>query len=244
MRNRIIQGDCIDIMRTISNSSIDLCIIDPPYNVNYQYNSYKDNLSFKEYLHWQLDVLKEVERVLKLNGSLFYLNYPEFNSHVYCNLESDFDLKPIEIITWVYNTHTGGKILRKSSRTWVWASKGSPVNRFKGEYRNPMDKRVQKLIAKGKKPKAYDWWLYEQVKNVSKEKTEHPCQLPVAMIKYIIESTTLQGDTVLDPFAGACTTAVASLQLNRNYIMIEKDESYVKIGQKRVKVEDSLLNFN
>jgi len=234
MKNCILTGDCMEIMSTIPDGSIDLCIVDPPYNVNYQYNRYNDNLSFKDYLQWQLSVLKEVERVLKLKGSIFYLNYPEFNSHIYCSLEMDFNLKPIEIITWVYNTHTGGKILRKASRTWIWASKGKPINKFKGSYRNPNDKRIKKLIAEGRRPKAYDWWLYEQVKNVSKEKTEHPCQLPVAMLKYIIESTTNQGDIVLDPFAGSCTTADACVQLNRKYIMIENDEMYCEIGIKRL----------
>jgi DNA modification methylase len=71
--------------------------------------------------------LRGCERILKKDGSLFYLNYPEFNSKIYVALQEDFYLKPIEVIAWTYNTHNGGKPLRKSFRTWIWASKGEPI---------------------------------------------------------------------------------------------------------------------
>jgi len=230
----LILGDCLDKLKDIPKGSIDLVVIDPPYNVNYGYNQYKDNLSFSDYLSWQLEIIEECERVLKENGSLFYLNYPEFNSYIFCNLETNFSLKPIEIITWIYNTHNGGNPLRKSSRTWIWASKGKPLNLFKGEYKNPTDKRVKKLIEQGKNPKSYDWWEYQQVKNVSLEKTNHPCQVPEKMIEKIIQGTTNEGDTVLDCFLGSGTTGVACVNTNRQFIGIEVDPKYFNTASDRI----------
>lgn len=232
--NKVIQGDCLEVMKQIPDESIDLILTDPPYNVGYSYNEYKDNLSGREYLDWQFDVLREAERLLKPDGSLFYLNYPEVNCEIYVGLKEDFSLKPLEIITWVYNTHTQGNPLRKASRTWIWSSKGEPINNFKGEYKNPTDARVLELIKNGGRPKEQDWWRCEQVKNVSPEKTEHPCQIPIEMVMKIIEGATERDAVVLDPFLGSGTTGIAAKKLNRNFIGVESSKDYCDIAKKMI----------
>lgn len=236
----IVVGDAIEQLRATPSDSIDLIVTDPPYNVGYKYSSYKDNLSLHEYTSWQQEVVDECYRVLKPGGSLFYLNYPEFNSLMWCYLLSDFkanDLTPQDLIAWVYNTHTSGNPLRKSFRTWIWASKGEPkLNNFYGEYKNPTDKRVAKLIEGGRKPKEYDWWHFEQVKNVSREKTAHPCQIPEVMIRKIIEATTEEGDTVLDPFVGSGTTVVVAESIKRIGIGFDIDGQYAAIAEQRLAV--------
>lgn len=231
---KLIHGDCLEKMKQISKQSVDLIIADPPYNINYKYSGYKDNMTELDYYEWQVKILRECERILKTNGSLFYLNYPEFNSKIYVALNESFNLKPIEIIAWIYNTHMGGGPLRKAFRTWIWASCGEPINNFYGEYKNPEDKRVKTMIKKGKKPREYDWWNFQQVKNVNKEKTSHPCQLPLIMIKKIINATTQQGDIVADLFSGSGTTVVGCKDLNRKCIAIETCKEYFEIMKKRI----------
>lgn len=233
----IIHGNCFNVMDTIEDRSIDLIIADPPYNINYKYIGYKDNLQEENYFDIQFKFVKQCSRILKDNGSLFYLNYPEFNCKLFTALNENSELKPIELITWVYNTHTSGKPLRKAFRTWIWASKGTPINNFYGEYKNKNDKRVKKLMDAGRKPREYDWWHIEQVKNVSKEKTEHPCQLPEKMIEKIVLGATNEGDTVLDPFMGSGTTGIVCERLNRNFIGIEISLSYFEISKKRIEEE-------
>ena len=232
--NKIINGDCLEVLKDIPNNSIDLCIIDPPYNVNYNYNEYKDNLSSEEYYLWQLEILEEIERILKKDGSLIYLNYPEFNSKIYCALNEGFKLKPLDIWAWVYKTNLGGKYLRKGFRTWVFASKGNPKCNIKGEFENPADKRIKERISKGLKPKHIDWFNYNQVKNISKNKTKHTCQLPELMIEKIIKGLSNKGNIVLDCFMGSGTTAVASKKLGRNFIGIEISKEYCKIAEDRL----------
>lgn len=79
----------------------------------------------------------------------------------------------------------------------------------------------------------YDWWEINQIKNVSKEKTEHPCQMPLEVMMNII-GILPEGYTILDPFMGSGTTGEACRLLGRDFIGIELDEKYFKIAKNRI----------
>lgn len=233
----IYNGDCTLLLPTLPDESVDLVLTDPPYNVGYSYDAFKDELPDDEYLSWQLSIIEEVARLMKRGASLLYLHYPEFAARMYWAVPEVCDLQQEEWITWVYNTHTSGNPLRKASRAWIWLSKETPkMNKdaLAGEYRNPDDKRVKKLIEQGKRPTGYDWWLMEQVKNVSDEKTEHPCQVPLEMVKRLILATTNEGDTVFDPFLGSGTTALAAKETGRKFIGCELSSQYCQIATRRL----------
>ena len=111
-----------------------------------------------------------------------------------------------------------------------------------GQYKNPTDRRVRRLIERGQRPVGYDWWHYEQVKNVSAEKTAHPCQLPEQMVTRVVSLVTPPGGIVLDPFCGSGTTCVAAKREGMNYIGIDISEEYCEIARKRVaNTEQSLF---
>ena len=94
-------------------------------------------------------------------------------------------------------------------------------------YKNLNDKRIQKRISEGKTgAKLYDWWEVNQVKNVSKEKTEHPCQIPEEIIKRIIQTTAKDGDIIIDVFGGSGTTSKVANDLGFETISYEIDENY------------------
>lgn len=79
----------------------------------------------------------------------------------------------------------------------------------------------------------YDWWEIQQVKNVSKEKTSHPCQIPLQVMLNII--MLIPNDyLIIDPFAGSGTTLLAAKILHRNFIGIEIDKSYCEIIEERL----------
>ena len=101
-------------------------------------------------------------------------------------------------------------------------------------YKNLKDKRIQKRIAEGKTgAKLYDWWNINQVKNFSKDKTEHPCQMPIEVMKNII-GIIPEDFVIVDPFMGSGTTGVACKSLNRDFIGIEIDEKYFSIAKERI----------
>lgn len=221
----------------IEDNSLDLVIADPPYNVNYKYSTYKDNLSENDYFFNQCHLFTLFYRKLKEGGSFLYLNYPEFCADIWAS-QKNTSYKRHEWITWIYNTHTGGSPLRKASRVWIWFSKGEPYfdkTYLSGEYKNPNDKRVKKLIEAGRKPDGYDWIEMQQVKNVSEEKTEHPCQLPIEMLRKLIGATSPKNGLVYDPYCGSGSAAVACEIEERNFIGSEIDPKYYEIALNQVK---------
>ena len=237
----IYNADCREVLPMLG--AVDLVLTDPPYNVGYSYDKCKDAMPEDEYFTWQLEVIKNCEELLKPNSSLFYLHYPEFAARMFWAIPAVCDLSQIEWITWVYNAHTSGSVLRKASRVWLWMGKCNPFINFEalqGEYRNATDKRVTKLIEQGRKPLDYDWWQVEQVKNVSPEKTQHPCQVPIAMVKRLIQASCKKG-IVLDPFMGSGTTLVAAKDLGIRAIGIEISEIYCEIAANRLR--QGVLNF-
>jgi hypothetical protein len=174
--------DCLAWLQAQKPGTFQTIILDPPYNVGFRYGTYKDTKPPAIYLYEQMLVLARCAELLQEGGSLFYLNYPEFAAEVWARV--DF-LTKVDLMPWVYHSHLSGKPLRRSSRLWLWFSKGEALinqEAFTGEYRNPEDPRIQERMAKGQKPTAFDWFGDEQVKNTSREKRPHPCQVPEEMV--------------------------------------------------------------
>jgi site-specific DNA-methyltransferase (adenine-specific) len=194
-----------------------LTITDPPYNQNYHYSKYKDNLKEKEYINLLSNI--PVPCVI--------IHYPEETINL---LPKAINAKCEQVVSWVYNSNTG----KQSRLISFWGCKPD----FKKElqpYKNLKDKRIQKRISEGKTgAKLYDWWQINQVKNISKEKTEHPCQIPLELIKRIIRITAKNNDIIFDPFGGSGTTALAAYELGFDSIICEIDSDYMKIAKNRI----------
>ena len=218
MLNKIVLGDCIDVMRGIDLSQ---CIIvsDPPFNVGYHYNSYKDNKPENEYYKWLSDIFSKCPSVV--------IHYPE---QLY-RLAFNMNIIPARVISWVYNSNTP-----KQHRDIAFFGIKPDLSKGKQDYKNPKDKRIQERIMAGKYAKLYDWWNVNQVKNISKDKTSHPCQMPVKVMENIL--SILPADKIiLDPFMGSGTTAIAAIRTGRQFIGIEKDPEYHRLATERVEKE-------
>ena len=229
--------DCLTWLSSQREGSFQTIVLDPPYNVNYRYSQYRDNKSPHEYLFEQLLVLAKCERLLKAGGSLFYLNYPETAGEIWVRVQF---LDKVEILPWVYHTHLGGFPLRRSSREWLWFSKGKPLinhEAFQGEYRNPEDPRIQARIAKGLKPGGYDWLDQEPIKNTSREKREHPCQVPESMVERFILGTSNPGHLIGDCYTGSGTTGICAIRHGRDFAGCEIDPAYLEVAQTAIQKE-------
>jgi DNA modification methylase len=144
------------------------------------------------------------------------------------------------MIQWVYPTHLGGFPLRKGSRTWLWFSKGKPLihrKAFEGEYRNPEDPRIRERMERGLKPNGLDWMEMGQVRNTSREKRNHPCQVPEKMVERFILGTTKPGDLVGDCYSGSGTTGICAIRNGRNFAGCEVDQAYVDVALEAFEAE-------
>lgn len=212
----LINGDCLE---EISKIPDDVFIIsDPPYNQKYHYNSYKDNLSQDEYANLIRSVFGGRKSVV--------IHYPE-EMMMICGGGKMGEVN--QVVSWVYPSNTA-----KQSRLIAWFGCKPDFRKIPQPYKNPSDKRIAKRISEGKQARGYDWWLINQVKNVSKNDNPHPCPVPLELMEKIILATTEEGDTVCDPFMGSGTTGIVCKKLNRNFIGIEMDSAYYDIAVSRI----------
>ena len=199
------QGDCLEIMPTLGK--VDAVVTDPPYGIGFKYESHNDTeAAFKSFIN----ALREHPVAL--------LQYPEEMMRLVVPILG----APDEVMAWVY-----GSNLPRQLRLWgFWGCDVDP-RRAKQPARNPESKKVLSDIVAG-----YDWREIPQVKNVSADKTEHPCQLPVSVANWALE--TLHAQTILDPFMGSGTTGVACAKLGRKFIGIELEPKYFDIACERI----------
>lgn len=195
-----------------------LTITDPPYNQDYSYNEYNDKLTDEQY----------IELLSHIPTPCVIIHYPEETINI---LPKAIKAKCEQVVCWVYNSNTG-----KQSRLISWWGCKPDFRKVRQPYKNLKDKRIQKRISEGKTgAKLYDWWEINQVKNVSKEKTEHPCQIPEELIKRIIITTAKENQTIIDVFGGSGTTSKVANDLGYDTISYEIDPLYCQIAENRIK---------
>ena len=221
---KIFNEDCLTLMQSQDFLNLikdrKVCIItDPPFNIGYHYNKYKDNLDEEEYYEF----LDEVFTLY--NFPFVVIHYPE------CLYKISFQTGkfPSKVVSWVYNSNTA-----KQHRDIAFFGIKPNFNQVKQPYKNPNDKRIKERIARGcTGGKLYDWWNINQVKNVSKKEINHPCVMPLEVMKNIVGI--LPKDYVIfDPFMGSGTTGLACKELGRDFIGCEIDEKYYKIAKDRL----------
>ena len=209
-------GDCLELISNIDWSNT-IIVTDPPFNVKYHYNNFKDNLEETEYY-------KRLNELV-LNRKSVIIHYPE-NLH---KLSINLGYAPQKVVSWVYNSN-----LSKQHRDIAFYNITPDFNKVRQPYKNLKDKRIQERIKRGCiGAKIYDWWNINQVKNVNKSKTSHPCQMPLDVMMNII-GILPDNVTILDPFMGSGTTGVACKLLKRDFIGIELDKEYFDIARDRI----------
>ncbi len=241
--NVILHGDCLEILHTIPDNSVDVTFADPPFNLNKKYNSYSDRRSLDTYLLWCKQWITEMVRITKPTGSIFVHNIPKWLTFYASFLNEIADFR--HWISWDAMSTPLGKTLMPTHYGILFYAKDKKLNKFY-EVRHP-HKRCRKcnVLLKdygGKKaglhpfgPLASDVWTdLHRIKH-AKNRDEHPCQLPETILERLILMTTDEGDIILDPFNGTGTTVIAAKRLGRKYIGIELDKQYVTIAEEKLR---------
>jgi len=178
---------------------------------------------------------------LKKNGNLFMINYPKQNSHLRVKYLDNYFPYVSEYV-WVYNTNVGHtpKRFTTAHRTILHIRKSENNKFYKNNvalpYKNPTDRRIRENIKNGSKGRMpYSWFEFNLVKNVSKEKTYHACQIPQQLTEMLIKASTKPGDIVLVLFGGSGSELEICKNIKRNYISAEIDKKYYKLILDRLK---------
>jgi len=224
---KLINDDCLKVLPTLADKSVDLIITSPPYNLgnnhhtgNKQHKAYNDNLPEAEYQEQQLQFLNECFKVLKETGSLIY-NHKN-------RIRKGRQLSPYE---WIFKSN----FVVKQEIVWVNRSQNFDKMRF-----YPFTERLYWLT---KKPETklfnainhYDVFDWKEWKPVG-TKGNHTRAFPEKMVEDILKCFP-NAEVVLDPYMGSGTTGVAAKNLNRDFIGIELDEKYFNIASERINDE-------
>ena len=215
--NTIIQGDCMEVMKNIPDKSIDLVLTDPPYGMN---KGSWDKDSFYP--------IMEISKKLKDDGAIYL--FCGDNNYIHARTEAEKYFNFHRTIIWEKENIYGGGDYLLAHEYILYLKKGSPVfNNIGRPSTSNANLSAGKLVSKEKSV-----WKSRGFNNTCKEYVGHPTQKPVQIIKKIIENSSNEGQTILDPFSGSGTTAIACHDLKRNFICIEKEPSYVEISRKRL----------
>lgn len=255
LKNLIVAGDCLDIMKNIKDGTFDMIFADPPYNMQLQNELYRPDNSkvdavddewdkfdgFKQYDEFSRAWLKEVKRILKKNGT-FWVIGSYHNIFRVGAIMQDLGYWILNDIHWIKaNPMPNFKGVRftNATETLIWAVKDKRSKNYTFNYDEMKEANQGKQMRN-------DWYFSicngsERLKDEKGQKV-HTTQKPLPLLERIVLASTKKGDLVFDPFAGTCTTAVAAYKHGRFFTMIEKDERYIRKSLKRFEnIQDRLL---
>ncbi|MCX7728085.1 MAG: site-specific DNA-methyltransferase [Bacteroidia bacterium] len=233
--NRVFNEDVMKILKKLPDRSIDMVYGDPDYNVGINYAGKNYTKKWDEYIDWYISLTKECMRVLKPTGNLFMINYPKQNAHLRVKY-LDENAYAVNEYIWIYNTNVGHspKKFTTAHRNILHATKTKNNNFYKEQvavpYQNPDDKRIKERIAAGHSGRMpYSWLYFDLVKNVSKDKTIHACQIPLGLVEILIKASTKENDVVFILFGGSGSEIVLTQKLKRQFISCEVHPKYYQV---------------
>ena len=257
LRNKIINGNCLEEIKKIPDKSFDLIFADPPYNMqlgenlrrpdNSKVKSVDDDWdkfqNFKSYDQFSLLWLKECKRILKDDGTIWvigsYHNIFRLGFHI-----QNLDYWILNDVIWRKNNpmpNFKGTRFTNAHETLIWASKNKN-SKYTFNYQS------LKCLNDDLQMRS-DWLLpicsgKERIKKNGKK--IHSTQKPESLLHRIILASTNKGDTIFDPFLGTGTTAVVAKKLGRAYFGIEQNKNYFISAKRRIhatkQIEDNSLD--
>lgn len=213
--NKVTQGDCLEVMREIPDKSVDLVLVDPPYNIDIA-----EWDTIENYEEWIKALFAEFKRIS--NQQIIFFDYS------YTKLFEELEV-PYERFIWHREGGFRGKTIKKGYEPFYWYGSDVTYNRItEPNHYAKTDKRLkpERTIS--------NVWSIPNLVGKKKEAVGHPTQKPIKLIQRIVEMATNEGDIILDCFLGSGTTAVAAINTNRQFIGIERESNYVEIANKRI----------
>jgi len=237
--NKIICGDCIEVLGKVKEPFADLIFADPPFNIGYKYDKYHDKRKRQSYIEWTKEWMTACKKVLKPQRAFYIAIGDEYAANVKV-IADDLGLFMRNWLIWHYTfgQQMKNKFARSHTHIFYFVNDKKNFTFNDAAVRVPSDRQLiyndKRANPAGKMPDDV-WNGYPRVCGTFKEREGwHPCQMPENLLKRIITVSSNPGDCVLDPFSGSGTTAAAAYQLGRNYVGIEISGQYVENTNKRL----------
>ena len=246
-------GNCIDIMKDIPDSSIDEIITSPPY---WNIKEYSHWYTYEEYLIFVDMCISECARIIKPGRYICWniqsflhskVNGERYHYPISCNtinIAYKYDLMLEILIIWHKpngrNQRMFGSYPYPPTIIYTTNYEDILILRKKGKA-NLNNKNTDSILTS---KEWSEWTLPIWTIPIDYKKRGHPAQFPVELPRRCIKLHSFCGDTILDPFVGSGTTAVACIETGRNFIGIEKDEKYFSIAKNRIEQEQNKQSMN
>ncbi len=235
--NELIYGDCLDVMESMDEKSVDFILTDPPYGMTAQ--KWDSILPFDE-------VWSNFNRIIKDNGVIAVFSCQPFTTKLISSNSKKFKY----CWYWMKNQgtnffHAKRMPIRKVEEICIFGGKRYypqitdghvPTNDSFGSHNGEVYHGTRRRNYKGGHTTRYPTNILD-FKCVDNYSRLHPSEKPVLLLEYLINTYSQEGDIVLDPCMGAGSTAIAAMRTGRNYIGIENDENYLNISQERIDEE-------
>lgn len=231
-------GDCIAGMRALGRERVDLAFADPPFNIGYDYDRYRDRLKPGEYLDWSREWMRAARDVLKPAGT-FWLAIGDDYAAELAVVAKDvgFHLRSWVIWHYEFGTHCQTKWGRDHTHLLHFL-KDPKRGTFNADAVRIPSKRQAVYGDKRADPRGRvpgDVWSFPRVCGTFKERRGwHTCQMPEAVLGRVILACSNPGELVLDPFAGSGTTLAAAKRLGRRAIGFEISPEYARKANERI----------
>lgn len=251
---QLINGDCLEIIKSFKDKFIDQVITSPPYNIGIKYNTYKDNLSNDDYLRFIKNVFIEIKRVLKDDGSIF-LNIGGTNSNPWIPYDIINTIRDLFIlqnnIIWVksicidenniyghYKPVNSDRYIHNMFEHIFHLTKTGKVKIQRKEIGVPYKYKVNlqgKTITEDIRCRGNTWFIPYETIHSKIQRGNHPAIFPEKLVEFCIKLHGFNKDTIIcDPFLGSATTLLVSKKLKCMGIGIEIDKKYFNYSYDRL----------
>jgi site-specific DNA-methyltransferase (adenine-specific) len=256
--NRLYLGDCNETLNNLATEGacVDLAFADPPYNIGYSYDLYKDKLDDQAYLTWTENWLGAVHRLLKPTGAVWVAIGDEYVAQ----LKGIAEKQGLYFRNWViwyytFGVHCTRKFSRSHTHLLYFVKDPKQLTFNDGDIRVRSARQLVyndgRADPRGRVPDNtwilrpqdalgafgpdHDTWYFARVAGTFKERAGfHSCQMPERLLERIIRCCSRPDDVVLDPFAGSGSTLIVAKKLGRRWLGVEVSPEYVRHANARV----------